>query len=418
MTYRVAPVLLLVAALTSALVGIDASGASATVGGDPDVPAWVAFSRTDATGTHIYKVWMDGTGLTHLTDRKAADTDPAFSPDASRILFTRTTRAGSDLWEMDADGSDQHLLIPDASQAAWNWKGDHFAYVRTYGGTSDIWTAKANGWGRARLTRDPGADTSPAWLDGSGIAFVSDRFHRPQVFLMRRGGSHQHRVAPQHAVQGSPAWLSDGLAFVSDEGGTNDLWHVSLPGREAEPLQQTTADESQLAVGGGIELAYVEAGPGGTAHLNVADVQNYAHGDPALQITSASDAVDSDPDWVGARAWIRAFDAQFKENLEAVANTARSIGAGTDSYADVTDVAMAEALPELMYVSSDTASTGPLVVSIAPRSVSWAAAALSRSGVRFEIQVYYRPENTYGAMPITQCDGNHAGGAFATAWPF
>ena len=381
------------------------------------MPAWVAFSRTDAAGTHIYKVWMDGTGLTQLTDRKAADTDPAFSPDASTILFTRTTRAGSDLWEMGADGSDQHLLIPDASQAAWNWKGDRFAYVRTYGGTSDIWTANANGWGRARLTRDPGADTSPAWLDGSGIAFVSDRFHRPQVFLMRRDGSHQHRVAPQDAVQGSPAWLLDGLAFVSDEGGANDLWRVSLPGGEAEPYQQTTADESQVAAGGGVELAYVESGPGGTAHLDVADVQNYAQGNSSLQITSSTDAVDSDPDWVGARAWIRAFDAQTKENLEAAASAAHSILAGTGSYADVTDVAMAEALPELMYVSSDTASTGPLVVSIAPWSFSWSAAALSRSGVCFEIQVYYSRENTYGVTSMSLCDGNHAETAWVTAWP-
>src|SRR5205085_1804477 len=76
---------------------LSAGPAVAAVGGHAPVPLWIAFSRTDATGTHIYKVWYDGTQLTQLTDRKAADSQPAFSPDGTRILFTRTTGPTSDL---------------------------------------------------------------------------------------------------------------------------------------------------------------------------------------------------------------------------------------------------------------------------------------------------------------------------------
>src|SRR3954469_7341010 len=89
--------------------------AIATVGRFASLPMWIAFSRTDVNGTHIYKVWYDGTQLSQLTDRNAQDSHPAFSPDGNSILFTRTMATGSSIWSMDADGSDQTKLIANAS---------------------------------------------------------------------------------------------------------------------------------------------------------------------------------------------------------------------------------------------------------------------------------------------------------------
>src|SRR5437868_3865457 len=148
------------------LAGLVFSGgtASATVGRFASLPMWIAFSRTDVSGTHIYKVWYDGSQLTQLTDRKAQDSQPAFSPDGNTILFTRTIATGSSIWLMDADGSDQVKLIANASDAVWNRTGDRIAFVRPGRRGSHIWTADAtNGLDRTRLTSGPEDDTQPVW---------------------------------------------------------------------------------------------------------------------------------------------------------------------------------------------------------------------------------------------------------------
>ena len=55
---------------------------------------------------HIWSVGTDGTALTQLTDVKAQDRRPRFSPNGKQIVFDRSVDgAGSRLWIMNADGS-------------------------------------------------------------------------------------------------------------------------------------------------------------------------------------------------------------------------------------------------------------------------------------------------------------------------
>ncbi len=94
------------------------------------VPTWspdgttIAFSATlDSDAMEIYAIDSDGGNLRRLTKNPAQDDTPAWTPDGKSIVF-RSTRGGSvasgRLWIMNADGSNQRLLIPEAPRRAAN----------------------------------------------------------------------------------------------------------------------------------------------------------------------------------------------------------------------------------------------------------------------------------------------------------
>lgn len=72
----------------------------------------------------IFRANIDGTGATRLTGPGQEDTLAAYSPDGAKILFMsdRQSPGGFDIWVMDADGSNQKLLIKDAAIPNWGPK--------------------------------------------------------------------------------------------------------------------------------------------------------------------------------------------------------------------------------------------------------------------------------------------------------
>ena len=130
----------------------------------------------------------DGHGERSLTS-DAADTAPAWSPDGTRIAFASTSSGNTDVWVMDADGSDP-VDLTDGSAAAdtspsWSPDGTHIAFQTDRDGNDEIYVMDADGGDPTNLTSDPGDDSQPAWSpDGDTIAFVSDRDGNDEVYAM------------------------------------------------------------------------------------------------------------------------------------------------------------------------------------------------------------------------------------------
>lgn len=87
---------------------------------------------------------------TQLTSTADYDTQPSWV--GNRVSFTR----GDDVFTMDADGSNQSLLISGASQSAVSSVGTQIAYVRNDG---NLYTANIDGTSESQLTTSGDVDT-------------------------------------------------------------------------------------------------------------------------------------------------------------------------------------------------------------------------------------------------------------------
>ena len=161
----------------------------------------------------------DQTGDRAITANVFADTDPAWSPDGTRLAFTSDRDGDREIYVIDVNGSNSVRLTnspaSDDYRPAWAPDGGRIAFVSTRFGAADIFVMNADGSNVVRLTSHLASDRDPAWSpDGRSIAFTSQRDGVPEVYVMTADGATVTRLTTgggQH-----PAWSPDGttIAYV------------------------------------------------------------------------------------------------------------------------------------------------------------------------------------------------------------
>jgi Tol biopolymer transport system component len=143
----------------------------------------------------IWTVNPDGTALTQLTPGYApgatcqtGDEEPHWSPDGTKILFTRQKDGSQEIWVMNADGTNQTKLTNDGDgllcttgktwdeNASWSPDGKKIIFTSSRasnGFNESLYTMNADGTGQALLLSMPTALVSEASYspDGKTIAF-------------------------------------------------------------------------------------------------------------------------------------------------------------------------------------------------------------------------------------------------------
>jgi uncharacterized protein YjdB len=170
--------------------------------------------------------WVDRANLSVLR-RAASDTalatDPAISPDGSRVAFVGMRDGNPEIYVMDADGTNLTRVTndpqPDGRPAFTpDGSGLVFQAQRMVNGKPflEIYSAALDGSGLKALTTDSLNQTPTVSPDGATIAFASTRNKNADIWLMSRDGSNQRNFtkSPQQ-TESEPRFLRDGsLAYL------------------------------------------------------------------------------------------------------------------------------------------------------------------------------------------------------------
>jgi uncharacterized protein YjdB len=158
--------------------------------------------------------------LSKLTPDTASASDPAFSPDGSRIAFVSQRDGNAEIYVMNADGTGSTRITNDPQpDGRPSFMPDGQALVfhsaRT-AGKQQIWVVNVDGSALTQLTRDSANSAPTVSPDGQTIAYVSTRNKDSDIWLMARDGSNQRQFtrSPQQR-ESEPRFLRDGtLAYL------------------------------------------------------------------------------------------------------------------------------------------------------------------------------------------------------------
>ena len=176
----------------------------------------------------------DGSGVTNLTGGQGFAGDAAWSPDGSRIAFEadRPGRRGpAEIWTMRADGSHRERVTTLPADAANDFAprfspdGSRLVFTRYRGvdesETAAVFTIRTNGRSERQLTpfslHAGDADWSP---DGRHLVFEAypQPFSRGDVYVVGANGRHlvnlTHNVASDPAGSADPVWAPDGRRIL------------------------------------------------------------------------------------------------------------------------------------------------------------------------------------------------------------
>lgn len=203
----------------------------------------IAFTK----GGAIFRAQADGDRRERLTDPRQSsdtrdfDTDPNFGPDGREIVFVRVfcrpECSRSDIFQIDADGSDlERLTRSDGFEtfASFSPSGEKIAFARD----RTLFKMKDEGGGKERLTEGIESDR-PVWSPlGDEIAFESpppERGEPSDIHTVgRNGGETTNLTQTPGQYEGSPDWSPDGDALVATCGA--DLCRVPADGDGATTI--------------------------------------------------------------------------------------------------------------------------------------------------------------------------------------
>lgn len=208
--------------------------------GNPQIAAslqeqgFLLLALRDGRYSHLFAYHPDLLPLTRLTTDAWDATDPALSPDGTRLAYTSNQSGYWDIYILDLATGES---IPFTSTReyegtpTWSPDGQWLAYTAYREDNLDIYLASLADRNQPpiQLTNDPAADSNPSWSpEGRRIAFVSNRSGDAEIWfanLDETENRYTNLSIKMEAADTHPAWSPDGqrLAWASELNGEHQL---------------------------------------------------------------------------------------------------------------------------------------------------------------------------------------------------
>jgi len=236
---------------------------------------WMVYAGDQAGNRDIYLRAVGAENAILLTkDSPEDDDEPAFSADGERIAF-RSAREGGGIFVMGRTGDAVRRITHGGYRPTWSPDGKEIAFVtedvpldpQNIFGRSQLWVANVTTDSLRRL--DSTDAVLPSWSPhGYRIAYterLGDPKMQTDIWTIPAGGGEPVAVTNDKFIDWNAAWSPDGryLYFVSDRGGSMNLWRVPIdeksgkPLGSPEPITVPTPNLTQISVAAqGHEVAY------------------------------------------------------------------------------------------------------------------------------------------------------------------
>ena len=232
----------------------------------PDGQA-VAFwgKHRDAQGMEIWSCDVDGGDLRQLTGNGDVTGHPNWSADGLQIVYDRVAdrsindwsmgnqfkvdRAPSQVWVMNADGSEQRQLTDGLAaddRPCFTRDGKQVVFVSTRSGANNLWMVDVATRKIERLTEHDGLDYRPIFSpDGQRLAYFSDQNPNKahDLFVMDWPEGTIRRPVPGGLFEWvhGPYWLDGGRSILFHAKSLEDrlvkLWMIELSMGKLEPIE-------------------------------------------------------------------------------------------------------------------------------------------------------------------------------------